>query len=277
MQSTMTLEEIEELILERLPGILERDPRFVTFIEGIVAEKFPRRDEFARLLDEVQQHRAETANQSRRVEQRVERVEQRVERVEQQVERVEQRVERVEQQLQEHRVETAEHFTRVDQRFAQVDQRFAQVDQRFDQVDQRFDQADQRFAELAQRVEDGFRNVQISIDRLGARWGIRNEALFRQTMREVLEKSYGARVEERFIGGEQFDCIIIDHNHILIEISASVGKDILKKLQRKRQLYTDETGVAPARFLLVVGSIYSQRANALRDAGFEVIEPEIDE
>jgi hypothetical protein len=270
MQSTMTLEEIEELILERLPGILERDPRFVTFIEGIVAEKFPRRDEFARLLDEVQQHRAETANQSRRVEQRVERVEQRVERVEQQVERVEQRVERVEQQLQEHRVETAEHFTRVDQRFAQVDQRF-------DQVDQRFDQADQRFAELAQRVEDGFRNVQISIDRLGARWGIRNEALFRQTMREVLEKSYGARVEERFIGGEQFDCIIIDHNHILIEISASVGKDILKKLQRKRQLYTDETGVAPARFLLVVGSIYSQRANALRDAGFEVIEPEIDE
>ena len=270
MQSTMTLEEIEELILERLPGILERDPRFVTFIEGIVAEKFPRRDEFARLLDEVQQHRAETANQSRRVEQRVERVEQ--------------RVERVEQQLQDHRVETAEQFKRVDQRFDQVDQRFAQVDQRFDQVDQRFaqvdqrfDQADQRFAELVQRVEDGFRNVQISIDRLGARWGIRNEALFRQTMREVLEKSYGARVEERFIGGEQFDCIIIDHNHILIEISASVGKDILKKLQRKRQLYTDETGVAPARFLLVVGSIYSQRANALRDAGFEVIEPEIDE
>jgi hypothetical protein len=277
MQSTMTLEEIEELILERLPGILERDPRFVTFIEGIVAEKFPRRDEFARLLDEVQQHRTETANQSRRVEQRVERVEQRVERVEQRVERVEQRVEHVDQQLQEHRTETAEQFKRIDARFAQVDARFTQVDARFDRVDQRFDQADQRFDALVQRVEDGFRNVQISIDRLGARWGIRNEALFRQTMREVLEKSYGARVEERFIGGEQFDCIIIDHNHILIEISASVGKDILKKLQRKRQLYTDETGVAPARFLLVVGSIYSQRANALRDAGFEVIEPEIDE
>lgn len=249
MQPTMTLEEIEEFILDRLPGILERDPRFVTFIEGIVAEKFPRRDEFARLLDEVQQHRTETAQQSQRVEQRVERVE---------------------QQLQEHRTETAEQFKRVDQRFEQVDQRF-------DRIDQRFDQADQRFAELVQRVEDGFRNVQISIDRLGARWGIRNEALFRQTMREVLEKSYGAKVEARVIEGEQFDCIIIDNAHILIEISASVGKDILKRLQRKRQLYTDATGVAPSRFLLVVGSIYSQRANALRDAGFEVIEPEIDE
>jgi len=284
MQPIMTLEEVEALILERLPGILERDPRFVTFIEGIVAEKFPRRDEFARLLDEVQQHRAETAQQTQRVEQRVEQVGQHVGRVEQHVERVEQRVEqvgqhvervdqrvehidqsveRIDQQLQEHRTETAEQFKRVDQRFEQVDQRFEQVDQ--------------RFVELTQRMEDGFRNVQISIDRLGARWGIRNEALFRQTMREVLEKSYGAKVEERVIEGEQFDCIIIDNAHILIEISASVGKDILKKLQRKRQLYTDQAGIAPSRFLLVVGSIYSHRANALRDAGFEVIEPEIDE
>jgi len=263
MQSTMTLEEIEEFILDRLPSILERDPRFVTFIEGIVAEKFPRRDEFARLLDELQQHRVETSEQSQRIEQRVERVEQRVERVEQ-------RVEGVEQQIQDHRAETAEQFQRVDQRFEQVDQRFEQVDQRFEQVDQRFDK-------LEQRLEEGFRNVQSSIDRLGQRWGIRNEALFRQTMREVLEKSFGARVEERFISGEQFDCVIIDSVHILVEISASVGKDILRKLQRKRQLYIDETSIIPARFLLVVGTIHSHRANALRDAGFEVIEPETDE
>lgn len=284
MQPVLTLEEVEEFILNRLPGVLERDPHFVTFIEGIVAEKFPRRDEFARLLDEVQQHRKETAEQSQRVEdrvgrveqrvervedhvgrveQRVERVEQRVERVEQRVEHVEQRVEHIDQQLQEHRAETAAQFQRVDQRFEQVDQRFEQVDQ--------------RFAELTQRVEDGFHNVQISIDRLGARWGIRNESIFRQTMREVLEKSFNARVEERVIAGEQFDCVIIETAHILIEISASVGKDILRKLERKRQLYEQETGIRPARFLLAVGSIHSQRANALRSAGFEVIEPEVDE
>ncbi|MDQ3249850.1 MAG: DUF3782 domain-containing protein [Chloroflexota bacterium] len=200
----MTLEQIEEFILERLPGVLERDPRFVTFTEGIVAEKFPRRDELARLLNEVQQHRQETTAQ------------------------------------------------------------FVQVEQRFDR--------------LEQRMEDGFRNVQISIDRLGQRWGIRNESLFRQTMREVLEKSFAAQVEERSIGGEQFDWFIMaGGQHILVEISASVGQDMLKKLQRKRQIYRDETGVTPARFLLAVGSIHSRRANALREAGFEVIEPETDE
>ena len=126
MQTAMTLEEIEEFILERLPRVLERDPRFVTFIEGIVAEKFPRRDEFAMLIEEVKQHRTETAQQ------------------------------------------------------------FQQVDQRFDKVDQRFDKVDQRLDNMEQRMEEGFRAMQSGLDRLGQRWGIRNESIFRQTMRELL-------------------------------------------------------------------------------------------
>jgi hypothetical protein len=210
MSQLMSLEEIEELIVERLPRVLEHDPRFATWLEGFLAQRFPRRDEFARLLDELQQHRVETAQQ------------------------------------------------------------FARVDQRFEQVDQRFEQ-------LEQKMDDGFRQMQITLDRLGARWGIRNESIFRQTMRAVLENSFGAQVQERYIGGEQFDCVIIGDTHILVEISASVGRDIVRKLQRKRQLYADETGVTPARFILAVGSIHSQRAAALRAAGFEVIEPEDDD
>ena len=93
-------------------------------------------------------------------------------------------------------------------------------------------------------------------------------------MRELLEKSFGAQIQERHIRGEQFDCVIIHGAHILIELTASVGPNILERLQRKRQLYIDETGITPARFLLVAGAIHSRRAEALRAAGFEVIEPE---
>lgn len=114
----------------------------------------------------------------------------------------------------------------------------------------------------------------MSIDRLGSRWGIRNESLFRQTVKELLERSFGMKVEERQIGGEQFDCVIHDGQHILVEIAASVRQNIQERLERKRQLYIDETGVVPARFILVVGTIHSQRAAALRAAGFEIIEPE---
>lgn len=42
-----------------------------------------------------------------------------------------------------------------------------------------------------------------------------------------------------------------------------------------RELYSQETGVTPARFILAVVSIHSQQAPELREAGFTVIEPEV--
>ena len=154
----------------------------------------------------------------------------------------------------------------MNQRFEQVDQRFEQVDQRFEQVDQRFDQVDQRL--------DG---VERSIDRLGSRWGIRNESLFRKTIEALLERSFGVSVEQRTIAGEQFDVVIHDHQHILVEIAASVGRTIRARLERKRRLYEEATGVKPARMILAAAAIYSRRAEELRQAGIEVIEPEDDD
>ena len=42
-------------------------------------------------------------------------------------------------------------------------------------VDRRFEQVDTRFNSLEARMEAGFRDLHQAIDRLGARWGIRNE------------------------------------------------------------------------------------------------------
>lgn len=58
--TSQELDDVKDYILEKLPRILEQDPQFVLFIEGIVNEKFPRRDEFARLLDEFTSFRKET-------------------------------------------------------------------------------------------------------------------------------------------------------------------------------------------------------------------------
>ncbi|MBN1878065.1 MAG: hypothetical protein JXA33_27835 [Anaerolineae bacterium] len=122
MLTAQELQEVKEYVLRELPQILEQDPKFVIFIEGIVNEKFPRRDEFARLLDELTALRLESERSFRYVDQRFEQVDQR--------------------------------FEQVDQRFEQVDQRFEQVDQRFEQVDQRFEQVDQRFVRLTQEVRE---------------------------------------------------------------------------------------------------------------------------
>jgi hypothetical protein len=150
----------------------------------------------------------------------------------------------------------------------------AEVGRRFEQIDQRFEQVDQRFNTLEARMEAGFRELHQAIDRLGARWGIRNESLFRQTIAALLEQSFGVTVEQRMIAGEQFDVLIFDHQHILVEIAASVGPSIQERLERKRRLYTETTGIAPTRIILATASIHSQRAHALRQLGIEVIEPE---
>jgi hypothetical protein len=157
---------------------------------------------------------------------------------------------------------------------AEVGRRFEQVDQRFEQMDQRFEQSDTRFNTLEARMEAGFRELHQAIDRLGARWGIRNESLFRQTIAALLEQSFGVTVEQRTIAGEQFDVLIFDHQHILVEIAASVGPSIQERLERKRRLYTETTGITPTRIILATASIHSQRAQALRQLGIEVIEPE---
>ncbi|MCW5861073.1 MAG: DUF3782 domain-containing protein, partial [Caldilineales bacterium] len=177
-------------------------------------------------------------------------------------------------ELQEFRVETKDRFDQIDQRFEQVDRRFEQVDQRFEQIDRRFEQVDQRFDKLESRMEAGFADLHKAIDRLGSRWGIRNESLFRQTIQELLGKSFGVQVQSRVLDGEQFDIVICDGQHILVEIAASAGSDMLERLKRKRKLYTAKTGVEPTRIILAVASIHSRRAQLLRDAGIDVVEPE---
>ena len=254
---TFSDEELIDLFNRQLPDLLDRRPDLEPLIYQGFLGAFARREEVAVVLKELRELRTEM-NQ---------RFEQSDRRFEQFRTEVNQRFERVDQQFDE----VNQRFERVDQRFDEVNQRFERVDQQFDEVNQRFDEVNQRF----ERVDQQFDKVSQSIDRLGSRWGIRNESVFRRTMATLLEKSFGAAVEERVIKGEQFDVVIVaPDQHILVEIAASVGATIQERLERKRQLYIEATGVTPVRVLLATADIYSYRAQALREAGIEVVEPE---
>jgi hypothetical protein len=257
---THFLENLKDYMVE----LFLNDPRIVAVIEGISGNNFVRREEFNQVADELKEVRTEMNFR---------------------FEQADARIQWLEKKVDDGFEEMNKRFEEVDKRFEEVNKRFEEVDKRFDAVDKRFDRTDKRidgleqemragFEKLEKEMRAGFHNVQVHIDRLGSRWGIRNESVFRQTMKELLEKSFGMTVAERFIGGEQFDCIISNGKHILIEITASAGATIRERLLRKRQLYIDETGIVPDRFLLAVGSIHSRRAEALRAEGFEVIEPE---
>ena len=236
--SSIRDEDLIEMFSRRLPDLLERRPDLEPTIFAAFLKTFARREEVALVLTELRSFRTE--------------VERRFERMDERFEHVDERFDRSEREMQEFR--------------AEVDSRFDEVDSRFD----RFDEVAGRFDEVAGRFDE----LQRALDRLGAPWGVRDESVFRRTMAAVLEQSFGVAVEPRTIAGEQFDVLIHDHEHVLVEIAASVGPTIKARLQRKLRLYQESTGVSPTRVILATASIHSRRAQELRQNGIEVVEPE---
>lgn len=92
MLAEAELQKVKAYVLRKLPDVLRQDTEFALYLEGMLAEKFPRRDEFALLLS---------------------------------------RSENLQKELSEFRNETNQRFEQVDKRFEQVDKRFEQVDKRF--------------------------------------------------------------------------------------------------------------------------------------------------
>ena len=73
------IQEIKALVLRELPAVLAQDTEFALVLEGMLSERFPRRDEFARLLEEMKEFRSETKERFEQVDQRFEHIDQQFE------------------------------------------------------------------------------------------------------------------------------------------------------------------------------------------------------
>ncbi len=68
------LSQVRDYVIGILPELLQQEPEIATAIEGILAHQFPRRDEFARLLDELTALRKDSNQSFKQVDQRFEDV-----------------------------------------------------------------------------------------------------------------------------------------------------------------------------------------------------------
>lgn len=266
------LEQVEEYIFRRLPLVLAKDPDFATVIEGILAEKFPRRDEFARLLDELTASRQEQREGFARLDGRVDSLEQRVDVL--QVGQEEMRTDVKALQAGQEELRAGQEELRTDVKTLQVGQeelRTGQEDLRL-LVDQRTDElrllVDRRSDDLRKELSD-------SVARVGQRWGIVTEDVLRQVVKGIVQETYGGQVRELNIEGEQYDCVITDGEHILLEITTRARQEIIRRLRRKRDTYVRHTGVEPTRVILATAQIHLTVARRLQELGFEVIQPDV--
>ena len=105
MISKQDLSHVRDYVVQILPQLLSQEPEILTTIEGILAQQFPQREEFAQLVNEVRLLREDM----------------------------------------QHRFEQVDkHFEIVDKRFEQVDRRIdllhEEMNKRFELVDKRFDE-----------------------------------------------------------------------------------------------------------------------------------------
>jgi hypothetical protein len=150
---------------------------------------------------------------------------------------------------------------------------------------------DRHEAELVRLREDmnklredmirGFELVESHISALGARWGIMAESTFRESLRGLLEKELGYRVEKWTVFDEagrvygypsvvDVDVTVSDGKLILIEVSSHIKASDITTFRRKAELYTEKTGKRPDKLVVVTPYIDDTAQKAAKELEIEV-------
>ncbi|MHA1859832.1 MAG: DUF3782 domain-containing protein, partial [Candidatus Asgardarchaeia archaeon] len=125
------------------------------------------------------------------------------------------------------------------------------------------------FNKLYAYTEKRFSEFSLRLDALGARWGIFSEEAFRSGLKSILEKYFNAKVERKIINdnkgkvfGEpaivEMDIVILNEEHIIVEIKSHVGKSDIATLLRMGSLYEELEGVKPK--LMIISPYVDDRA-----------------
>jgi hypothetical protein len=165
--------EFTSWLRERLPKLLQEDPRFGAEVVGVLQQVLSPRSEFVRVLEEIRALREDFGRRFEAIErtlqlhtERFEAMDRRFEAIErtlqlhtERFEAMDRRFEAIERTLQLH----TERFEAIDRRFEAMDRRFEAVDRRFEalqrEMDRRFEAVDRRFEALQREMDRRFEAV----------------------------------------------------------------------------------------------------------------------
>ena len=126
------------------------------------------------------------------------------------------------------------------------------TDHRVEELALALNRTDLRVEELAIAMKEGFQKVNNQISALGGRWGIKNEATFRNTISALMKKA-GYSVSRGYFGDREVDLVIKNGEHILLEITSAALKKDVRTLNLSADDYLQKTGIEPK---LMIAAIY---------------------
>lgn len=214
----MTEEELKAFIVKELPRIIAEHPEIKYEILGLVTESFVKKDDFKAVLDEIRLLREDF---NRRFEEHSRRLE--------------------------------EHSRRLDEHSRRIEELTQAIVGLREDFNKGFEEHSRRIEEHSRRIEElssAFWALKKSVDTIGSRWGIFVEDVFRNSMMLLLDKHFGARVEEITVGEYQVDLVITNGAHILIELSSSTKEKDVENLLKVANAYREEKGVEPQLYIV---------------------------
>jgi len=261
--------EFTSWLRERLPKLLQEDPRFGAEVVGVLQQVLSPRSEFVRVLEEIRALREDFGR-------RFEAIERTLQLHTERFEAMDRRFEAIERTLQLH----TERFEAIDRRFEAMDRRFEAVDRRFEalqremdrrfeavdrrfealqrEMDRRFEAVDRRFEALQREMDRRFelqarilqvhgralRRLEVGLGSLGRRFGKGFEEAVRTTIEEFagVGPLRAERLVIRDVAGElygvpnqevEFDAFVHDGRRFLVEVKGFAEPEDVLNFVRK--------------------------------------------
>jgi hypothetical protein len=261
--SDRRFEEINKRFEEIDKRFEEMDKRFDALINELrqhretTNKRFEENDKrFEALLNEFRQHREDT---NKRFDALINELRQHRETTNKRFEENDKRFEALLNEFRQHREDTNKRF---DALINELRQHRETTNKRFEENDKRFDALLKEFRKEREEMRNYVHNV---ISSIGSRWGEDIESAFREGIREILKKHFGADVKETYINDEggiikgypayyQVDLLITDDVHIIIDVKAQTSDLDVNKLHKIGMLYEKEKGIKP-RLILLTGFV----------------------
>jgi hypothetical protein len=276
-----TDEDLVRWLRERLPRLLQEDPRLGAEVVGILAQTLSPRSELLRVLEEIRAVREDFGRRFEAMDQRFRALQEEMDR----------RFEAMDQRFRVLQEEMDRRFEAIDQRFRVLQE---EMDRRFEAMDQRFralqEDMDRRFAlqaELLRQHGRELRTLRVGFGSLGRRLGFG----FEEAVRRIVEEFGGVgplkaeRLTLRDENGElfgvpgqvvEFDALVHDGERFLVEVKAFAEEEDVLLFRRKVEFAARHLP-QPFRAVMVAPFAHRRAIQAARRLGVTLLAAEEEE
>jgi hypothetical protein len=275
----MENQQLREIIMRELPGILQRDREVRDFILDLSRQHFADRGEtesrFDRLLDELRRDRE---RQDRKWEEQNRKWEENQRQLAAMQEEQNRRWQENQRQLAAMQEEQSRKWEENQRQLAAMQE---EQNRRWQEQERKWEENQQTIRQMLEAIQALSRKHDSTIGALGARWGLYAEQSFRNALKGILEDTFGVEVlnvaeydDEGEVFGHpdqvELDLIIKDGTLIVCEIKSSMSKGDMYIFERKVRFYEKKHRRQASRLVVISLMVDKQARNVAERLGIQV-------